>query len=84
MSNAELNLRSILDANKLIASNFTHWFRNLKIVLKSEKIAYVLDDPVPPMLKDDVPAFDQMAYLKHTEDSEDATCIILASMSSEL
>ncbi|KAJ0907085.1 hypothetical protein HanRHA438_Chr07g0294711 [Helianthus annuus] len=23
------------------------WFRNLRIVLKQEKISYVLDDPIP-------------------------------------
>ena len=41
-----LSLRSILDVNKLTRPNFIYWFRNIKIVLKQEKKAYVLDDPI--------------------------------------
>ncbi|EOY19106.1 Uncharacterized protein TCM_043843 [Theobroma cacao] len=38
-----LSLKSILDANKLTVPNFIDWFRNIKIILKQEKNAYVLD-----------------------------------------
>ncbi|XP_074579600.1 uncharacterized protein LOC141836090 [Curcuma longa] len=48
-----LNLRTILDTNKLTGSNFLDWYRNLRIVLKSEKLAYVLDDLLPGPLVDD-------------------------------
>ena len=41
-----LSLCSILDANKLTLPNFIDWFRNIKIVLKQEKKAYVYDDPI--------------------------------------
>ena len=40
---SNVNLRSILDANKLIGPNFLDWIRNLRIVLNVEKITYVLD-----------------------------------------
>ena len=36
-------LRRIMDANRLISPNFTDWLRNIKILLKSEHIAYVLE-----------------------------------------
>ena len=36
-------LRGIMDANRLTGLNFTDWLRNLKILLKFECIAYVLE-----------------------------------------
>ena len=47
---SNVNLRSILDTNKLTKPNFLEWLRNLRIVLKVEKIAYVLDEPLPKSL----------------------------------
>ena len=44
---SNVNLRSILDNNKLKGPNFLDWFRNMKIVLMVEKIAYVLNRPLP-------------------------------------
>ena len=44
---SNVNLRSILDNNKLKGLNFLDWFRNMKIVLMVEKIAYVLNKPLP-------------------------------------
>ena len=42
--------RGIMDFNCLIGPNFTNWLRNLKILLNSKPIAYVLDEdgPVEP------------------------------------
>ena len=42
-----LSLRTILEKDRLNHNNFMDWFRNLRIVLKQEKISYVLDDPIP-------------------------------------
>ena len=36
-------LRGIMDTNRLIGQNFIDWLRNLKILLKFECIAYVLE-----------------------------------------
>ncbi|KAJ1283728.1 hypothetical protein BS78_03G148600 [Paspalum vaginatum] len=41
------NLRSILDKEKLFGTNFTNWYRNLRIVLKQEKKEYILEQPYP-------------------------------------
>ena len=60
------------------------WLRNLRIVLKAEQIAYVLDGLLPDPLVVDVSGEDQRAHLKHLEDTEIARCIMLASMTPEL
>ena len=41
-------LHGIIDANRLTSPNFINWLRNLKILLKFEHNAYVLeeDDPI--------------------------------------
>ncbi|KAL8089414.1 hypothetical protein AgCh_039025 [Apium graveolens] len=46
MSSA-LSLRSILDAHKLTGPNYADWLRNLRIVLRIEKLEYVIDSPKP-------------------------------------
>ena len=60
------------------------WLRNLRIVLKAEKIAYVLDAPLPVCPSVDASVGDQIAYQKHLDDSIIAACIMLASMSPGL
>ncbi|KAL8149203.1 hypothetical protein AgCh_006275 [Apium graveolens] len=42
-----LSLWSILDAHKLNGPNFADWLRNLRIVLRVEKLEYALDSPKP-------------------------------------
>ena len=41
------NLRSILEKEKLSGTNFTNWYRNLRIVLKQEKKEYVIEQLYP-------------------------------------
>ena len=43
-------LRDIIDVNRLTSPNFTDWLKNLKILLKSERIVYILvgAGPVEP------------------------------------
>ena len=79
-----VNLRLILDANKLIGANFIDWLRNLRIVLKEERIAYVLDGPLPESPAIDAYDEDRNAYQKHLDDNVIATCIMLVFMSPEL
>ena len=82
---SNVNLRYILlHNNKLTCSNFLDLFRNLKIILRAEKIAYVLNRPLHQSLPADASDSDQSAYQKHKADSEIASCIMLASMSIEL
>ena len=79
-----LSIRSILDANKLIGPNFINWFRNIKIVLKQEKKAYVLDDPIPDEPSVEATNEEKKAYRVHMDDLELATCVMLASMAPDL
>ena len=41
-----VNLRSILESNKLIGYNFFDWLRNIKIILHSEITLFILDEAV--------------------------------------
>ncbi|XP_061367428.1 uncharacterized protein LOC133310514 [Gastrolobium bilobum] len=82
-----LNLRYILDTNKLTGPNFMDWYRNVKIVLRSEKKAYVLDSLVPVALAEGQDGYDQYdweAHRQHLADNEQAVCILLVSISAEL
>ena len=40
-------LAIILDQNRLTGLNFIDWIRNVKVVLASEKILYVLEQSLP-------------------------------------
>ena len=79
-----INLRSILEANTLTGPNYIDWLRNLKIVLRSEKLSYVMEKAVPPPLAGNASTAEHEAYFKHAEDMDVACCIMLASMSPEL
>ena len=39
-------LKSILEKDKLNGTNFTTWYRNLRIVLRHEKKEQVLENPL--------------------------------------
>ena len=41
---SNLSLRSLLDNEKHTGPNFDNWYRKLKIVLKHERILYVITD----------------------------------------
>ena len=60
------------------------WLRNLKIVLSSEKLAYILDIPSLSPLGDDATQEDRATYKMWQNDSLSIKCIILASMTNEL
>ncbi|KAL8145585.1 hypothetical protein AgCh_003660 [Apium graveolens] len=79
-----LSLRSILDAHKLTGPNFADWLRNLRIVLRVEKLEYVLDSPKPTEPASDAHNDAHVVYRKWIDDSNVAQCIMLASMNIEL
>ena len=81
---SKVNLRSIMDNNKLTGANFLKWLKNLKIVLKVEIIAYVLNRTLPKLPHTDASNSDQNVYQKHITDVEIASCITLASMTTKL
>ena len=77
---SNVNLRSILDTNKLTRPNFLDLLRNSRIVLKENRITYVLDGPLPESPTINASNEDQRAYQKHMDDSEIDGCILLAYM----
>ena len=60
-----VNSQSIMDANKLTGPNFLVWIKNLRIVLKRERLSYILIEPLPQSLATDASETVQRAYKKH-------------------
>ena len=81
---SNMSLRSILDANKLTDINFIDWFCNINIVLKQEKNAYILDDPILEELNVEATDKEREAYCVHMDNLNLATCVMLASMAPDL
>ena len=49
------HVQTIMDANILTRPNFLDWLKNLRIVLKREKLAYVVMEPIPKSPVADAP-----------------------------
>jgi len=81
---SNISLQSIFDANKLTKSNFLEWYRNLRIVLKQERRLYVFESHIPRVSNEDALIEVKTKYHRHIDDDEQATCVILASMSPKL
>ena len=73
-----------MDANRLSCLNFTNWLKNLKILLKSERIASVLEGDGHIELALDASKDEVWEYQKWHEDSTTVQCYMLASMCNEL
>ncbi|KAL6557585.1 hypothetical protein OROMI_017935 [Orobanche minor] len=85
MASININsLRSILDKEKLFGTNYLNWSRNLRIVLKDEKTQYILEKSIPDEPESTATKAQKDAYNKHVNDSLDVTCLMLATMNSEL
>ena len=81
---ATLSLRTILDSCKLTNTNFDDWYRNLRIVLKHEKLIYVIDEPSPDAPLDDADPVAIDTYKKWVTDSNEVQCIMFSSIGSDL
>ena len=77
-------LRSVLEKDKLNGSNYIDWSRNLRIVLKQEKKLYVLDTLLPNEPARNATAVQRETYETKKSDSNDVTCLMLATMVPEL
>ena len=73
-------LRSILEKDKLNGTNFTNWYRNLRIVLKQENKDHVLDTPLPDDPHDDATVTVMNAHRKSIHESTEISCLMLANM----
>ncbi|KAL8135558.1 hypothetical protein AgCh_010263 [Apium graveolens] len=76
--------RSILDAHKLTGPNYADWLRNLRIVLRIERLEYVIDSPKPTESASDAHNDEHVVYRRWIDDANVAQCIMLASMNIEL
>lgn len=77
-------LRTILEKDKLNGTNFTNWYRNLRIVLKHEKKEHVLDDPLPEEPEEDATAAVKAAHRRTLDASTEISCLMLAHMELDL
>src|ERR1044071_5445496 len=72
-------LKSILEKDKLNGTNFTTWYRNLRIVLKHDKKENVLEEPLSDEPADNATAAAKNAYQKLKDESNEISCLMLAS-----
>ena len=78
-----LSLRSLLDNDKLVGSNFDSWYRKLKIVLEHERILYVILDPAPEEPAVNACGTVRDTYQKWLSDRTTMRCIMLAAIMSD-
>ena len=78
-----VNSQLIMNANKLIGPNFLDLLKNLRIVLKRERLAYVLVESLLQSLATDAFKSIQRAYQKPLDDIARAGLIIHTSMPPE-
>src|SRR3954452_22906606 len=77
-------LKSILEKDKLNGTNFSTWYRNLRIVLKHDKKENVLEEPLPEELANNATTAAKDDYQKLKDKSTEISCVMLASMEPEL
>ena len=68
------HLCSIIDVNRLTGLNFTDWLRNVKTLLKYERIAYVLEEDGPVECALDACEDEVWKYQQWQEDSTMIQC----------
>src|SRR3954462_14911434 len=77
-------LKSILEKDKLNGTNFTTWYRNLRIVLKHDKKENVLEEPLQEEPADNATTAAKNADHKLKDESTKINCLMLATMEPEL
>ncbi|KAI3805534.1 hypothetical protein L1987_27993 [Smallanthus sonchifolius] len=78
------SLRSILDKEKLNGFNFIDWHRNLRIVLKADKILDVLENLIPDQPAATATQAVRKTWEKHVDDSSKVSCIMLETIVPKL
>src|SRR3954464_5854953 len=77
-------LSTIHEKDKLNDTNFTNWYRNLRIVLKQEKKDHVLDNPLPDEPNKNTAVAATNAYCRAKDESTDISCLMLAHMDPDM
>ncbi|KAG8649045.1 hypothetical protein MANES_08G062933v8 [Manihot esculenta] len=83
-NNQTFSLRSVNEKDKLNGTNFIDWSHNLRIILKQEKKLNVLDHPLPIEPARNAIAAQRETFEKKKSDSNDMTCLMLATMTLNL
>jgi hypothetical protein len=78
------NLRSLLEKKRLNGANFIDRYLNLRIILRQEKIEYVLTESYPDDLPTGSTAVVHNAHEKRCDDALNVSCLILATISPDL
>ncbi|GJS97128.1 hypothetical protein Tco_0804096 [Tanacetum coccineum] len=77
--------RSILLAEKITGSNFTNWYRNLRIVLMYEKKIKFMEQPTGPAPDPETVDPDTIdKYYETVNLEQEVACLMLSSMSPDL
>ncbi|GJW60267.1 hypothetical protein Tco_0109602 [Tanacetum coccineum] len=78
-------IRSILLAEKLTGSNFTNWYRNIRIVLRCEKKMKFMEQPIGPAPDPKTADPDTIdKYYEYVNLEQEVACLMLSSMSPDL
>ena len=78
-----LSLRSLLDSDKFMGSNFDNWYRKLRVVLELEKILYMIMDLVPKVLTLNTNTMVRDTYQKWLNDCTIVYYIVRVAMSNK-
>ena len=79
-----LSLRTLLDSDRLIGSNFDSWYRKLKIVLEYERILYILTDQALEEPAANAPHATRDTYMKWLNDHTTVRCVMRIAMNDKL
>ena len=80
---SNLSLRSLLDSEKLMGSNFDNWYRKLKIVLEYERILCILTDLASEKSAPNARGTVRDTYQKWLNDHAMMRCIMRDDMNDE-
>ncbi len=81
-NNTTINIRNLMDHHKLVGTNFLSWRRNLKLVLRYEKLEFTLDQ-APPTIQANANAEARTAHEVAKEPFDKAYCIMMSLMNDE-
>ena len=78
-------LTRLLDSNKLTETeNFHDWELNLKLILESEKLSYVVDNPLPIDIDPTSTLEEHVTFNKWKDDNLKVKSYMLGSVSTDL
>ncbi|GKE85072.1 hypothetical protein Tco_1558814, partial [Tanacetum coccineum] len=72
-------IRSILLAETLTGSNYTNWYRNMRIVLRYEKKQRFVEQPIGPSPDPETANLDTIdKYYEYVNNEQEVACLMLS------